>query len=385
MTDRPSRPASSTSSSQTAIRDTQQRVSYATAAASSADRPLAWDWNSAIGEELRRRDEQRVPVAVAEARRRQARGSMDIDGREWDRRGSGSHSTARPAWRGDRLGCTLHDDQSPFFIPSYLRRSRHAQRLKHEHERHVAELKERAQLHLNAPPKPVPLSTSSSHASLSKIHGTHMHHRPAVQDVIERLPPHAEEDASHPLPSRWSDDEKMPGLEVMAEGMEARYVGPTFSAKNDSEAASARADHPMPKEVGLYYYEVTVLSRGKDGGVAVGFSTRKAQLNRLPGWETESWAYHSDDGCSYAGASTGKQYGPLYGSQDVVGCGVNFKTGNAFFTKNGVFLGKFGDMVILSEGRKWTDIRLQEMPFPASSPITSILRSASRESVNTSA
>nr|POE59283.1 ran-binding protein 9 [Quercus suber] len=339
MTDRARRPPSSTSSSQTATRNTQQGASYAATAAGSADRSLAWDWHSTIGEELRRREEQRVPVAVVEARRRQARGSMDIDGSEWDRNGSGSQSTARPAWRGDRLGCTLHDDHPPFFIPSYLRRSRHVHRLQREHERHVAELKERAHLHPSTPAKSASLSTSSSHANLSKMHGTHMHHRPAVQDVIERIPPHAEEDPSHPLPSRWSDDEKMPGLEVMAEGMEVRFVGPTFSTKNDSEAASTRADHPMPKEVGLYYYEVTVLTRGKEGGLAVGFSTRSAQLNRLPGWEAESWAYHSDDGSSFTGASTGKTYGPEYGSQDVIGCGVNFKTGNAFFTKNGVFLG----------------------------------------------
>lgn len=132
----------------------------------------------------------------------------------------------------------------------------------------------------------------------------------------------------------------MAGMDTMADGTEVRYIGPTLSSKNDGEAAAIRADHPMPKEVGLYYFEVTILTRTKDGDIAIGFSTRKAQLNRFPGWEAESWGYHSDDGNSYAGSSTGKQFTTSYTSQDVVGCGVNFRTGNAFFTKNGVFQGE---------------------------------------------
>ena len=74
--------------------------------------------------------------------------------------------------------------------------------------------------------------------------------------------------------------------------------------------------------------------------VAIGFSGSKASLERLPGWESESWAYHSDDGKSFFGESTGKTYGPTFGVNDVIGCGINFITGSAFFTKNGISLGK---------------------------------------------
>lgn len=65
-------------------------------------------------------------------------------------------------------------------------------------------------------------------------------------------------------------------------------------------------------------------------------------MERLPGWEQESWAYHGDDGKSFFGESQGqgRQYGPTFGANDTVGCGVNFSTGCAFFTKNGVFLGR---------------------------------------------
>lgn len=233
----------------------------------------------------------------------------------------------------DGLSCQLHDDHPPFFTPSYLRGSRHVERLEQAYHEHVAELQEN--VHLN-PPKAPPLSTSSSNVNLSKMHTSHIH-RGVVQDVIERMPPHVEEDKSHSLPSRWNDDDKMSGLEIMADGTEVRFNGQT---KNSDEAAAVRSDHPMPKKCGLYYFEVTVLSRGKDGLIGIGFSSRKVNLNRLPGWETESWAYHGDDGFSFACTASGKAYGPKFSSQDVIGCGVNFRTGNAFFTKNGIYLGE---------------------------------------------
>lgn len=73
--------------------------------------------------------------------------------------------------------------------------------------------------------------------------------------------------------------------------------------------------------------------------VAVGFSGAKVSLDRLPGWEPDSWAYHGDDGKSYCCQMTGKNYGPHFGVGDTVGCGINFRTSTAFFTKNGVDLG----------------------------------------------
>ena len=73
--------------------------------------------------------------------------------------------------------------------------------------------------------------------------------------------------------------------------------------------------------------------------IGIGFSGPKVPLNRLPGWEPESWAYHGDDGFSFCCTASGKSYGPKFSSLDVIGCGVNFRTGCAFFTKNGVHLG----------------------------------------------
>lgn len=77
--------------------------------------------------------------------------------------------------------------------------------------------------------------------------------------------------------------------------------------------------------------------------IGVGFSNNKASLERLPGWEQESWAYHGDDGKTFFGDNQGqgKPYGPTFTVNDTVGCGINFATGCGFFTKNGTHLGMY--------------------------------------------
>ncbi|PIG86048.1 hypothetical protein AARAC_004943 [Aspergillus arachidicola] len=180
-----------------------------------------------------------------------------------------------------------------------------------------------------------PISTSSSQASLPRIAPSH---RGMTYDIIEREPPGDDEHVM-PLPSRWNDGDKYSGLELTSGGLEVRYTGPVN--KHDHEAAAVRADNPMPPQCGIYYFEITILSKPKEGMIGIGFSSNKASVERLPGWEQESWAYHGDDGKSFFGESQGqgRQYGPTFGVNDTVGCGVNFSTGCAFFTKNGVFLG----------------------------------------------
>lgn len=247
---------------------------------------------------------------------------------------TGGNAYGGDAIRYDGLGCNEHEDHPPFFTPSYLEHSRHVQRLRRAYEEHVSELKARASSNPRA--YQPSLSTSPSVTSLNKMSSQHMY-RGVMQDVIERLPPSAaEEERAQPLPSRWSEEDKWTGLELLADGTEVRFNGVT---KTTDEAATVRSDWPMPKEVGIYYFEVTILSRVKDAQIGIGFSTTKANLNRLPGWEGESWAYHGDDGFVFACTASGKAYGPKFMSQDVIGCGVNYRTGSAFFTKNGTHLG----------------------------------------------
>ncbi|KAE8144715.1 hypothetical protein BDV25DRAFT_145347 [Aspergillus avenaceus] len=226
---------------------------------------------------------------------------------------------------------SFSDAASSSLVPSYLRNSRYISRL--DAARRAKLASQRDAVYSSSTSNPI--STSSSQASLPRIAPSH---RGMTYDIIEREPA-GDDDNLMPLPSRWNEGDKYSGLELINGGLEVRYTGPVN--KHDHEAAAVRADYPMPPQCGIYYFEITILSKPKEGMIGIGFSSNKASVERLPGWEQESWAYHGDDGKSFFGESQGqgRQYGPTFGVNDTVGCGVNFSTGCAFFTKNGVFLG----------------------------------------------
>jgi len=218
-----------------------------------------------------------------------------------------------------------------FFKPTYLQNSVYMERLEAAHKASLMAQRE------EPPARSANLGSLSNNSSTTSLAKMQVSHRGMAYEIIEHQPP-VEDLGPTPLPSRWADTDKHGSLEIGADGQEVRYVG--LSKLAEHEAASARSDHPMPTQCGIYYYEVTVNSRGKDGMVAVGFSSGKASLEKLPGWEAESWAYHGDDGKTFCCQLTGKPYGPTFASGDVIGCGVNFMTGCAFFTRNGYFIGR---------------------------------------------
>lgn len=222
-------------------------------------------------------------------------------------------------------------EQAAFFIPSYLRGSRHVERLEEAHRSAKVQGKDGRS---NPSSNGGSLSTSSSSVNLHKMVPSH---RGMTHEIIERVPTFTEEPLA-PLPSKWNELDKHNELGLMsADGLEVKLSN-TYKGTAE-EAALIRADHSMPRPCGLYYYEVTVTSRSKEIMVAVGFTGRKTPVTRLPGWEPESWAYHGDDGHSFCCTQVGKPYGPKFQNGDVIGCGMNFRAGHAFFTKNGNFLG----------------------------------------------
>ena len=220
-----------------------------------------------------------------------------------------------------------------FFIPTYLRGSRYVEVLEAAHSANLAVQREEQSLPRSSQGS---LSKSSSTVSLPKMQASH---RGMAYEIIEHHPA-VVEIGPEPLPSKWGEVDKRNLIEIAGDGQQVRFVGSSKLA--DHEAAAARSDHPMPTQAGIYYYEVYVESKGREGRIGVGFSGAKASLERLPGCEPDSWAYHGDDGKTFFCDSMdgGSPFGPTFSSGDTIGCGVNFMDGTAFFTKNGNFLGE---------------------------------------------
>lgn len=145
-----------------------------------------------------------------------------------------------------------------FFTPSYLSNSRYILRLDAAHRA------KRAAQHRDATSSTSasnPLSTSSSNVNLHRMAPSH---RGMTYDIIENQPP-INDDLLKPLPSRWNDRDKYSGLELSNGGLEVRYTGPV--SKHDNDAAAVRADHHMPRQCGIYYFEITIQSKPKEGYV----------------------------------------------------------------------------------------------------------------------
>lgn len=184
---------------------------------------------------------------------------------------------------------------------------------------------------------------NSSFASIFHTHPKGIKLPPYLQDtsfelwVREKEKKISEDSPSEiHLPTAWNPADKNSLLEISKQGLRIAYTG---AGKNDLDVAAVRANHSMPQQAGLFYFEVEIISKGREGLIGIGFCTKSVKLNRHPGWENHSWGYHGDDGNSFCCSGAGTPYGPTFTTNDIIGCGVNFRTNTGFYTKNGIFLG----------------------------------------------
>ncbi|CAB4014161.1 Ran-binding 9 [Paramuricea clavata] len=154
-------------------------------------------------------------------------------------------------------------------------------------------------------------------------------------DAISRLYPKVDESET-PLPRSWSPKDKCTFIGLSQTNLRVHYKG---VGRTHKDAAAVRTSHSIPASCGLYYFEIKIISKGRDGYMGIGLSANGVNLSRLPGWEKQSYGYHGDDGNSFSSSGTGKPYGPTFTTGDVIGCGVNMIDNSAFYTKNGVKLG----------------------------------------------
>ncbi|KAI1262608.1 ran-binding protein [Xylariaceae sp. FL1019] len=224
------------------------------------------------------------------------------------------------------------DENPDWFAPSYLLGTTYIIKLEDAFRKNQAQKENRQQSGAAA---------DATSLAVGKVAASHLG---MTYDLIERPPSFDHAPTVPPLPTRWNPDDKHGGLDISPNGLEIRYAPATRNVREqDHEVCGIRADHPMPSQAGIYYFEITILTKRKDEtSVCIGFASKNVALTRPPGWEPESWGLHGDDGDLYAGGNNGKKYGDssTFGSGDVIGCGVNFRTGQAFFTKNGTRAGK---------------------------------------------
>lgn len=119
-------------------------------------------------------------------------------------------------------------------------------------------------------------------------------------------------------------------------GLRVKYKGP---GSDDRDAASIRTNRPIPKGCPVFYFEVEIVDKGRDGYIGIGLSVKDVKLDRLPGWEPNSYGYHGDDGHVFNGRGTGRPYGPMYTTGDWVGVIYDRFERTITFTKKGFQLG----------------------------------------------
>uniref|UniRef100_A0A0N4ZXB3 B30.2/SPRY domain-containing protein n=1 Tax=Parastrongyloides trichosuri TaxID=131310 RepID=A0A0N4ZXB3_PARTI len=148
------------------------------------------------------------------------------------------------------------------------------------------------------------------------------------------------------LPIKWNYNDKSNNLQLSMDGLKVAYKGP---GRNHRDAASIRSNRPINFKCVMFYFEVHIIDKGKDGYMGVGVCQKNVDLSRLPGWDANSFGYHGDDGNFFASSGNGSSYGPTFTTGDIIGCGVDFARKNLFYTKNGEFLGFATDKLNISK------------------------------------
>lgn len=145
------------------------------------------------------------------------------------------------------------------------------------------------------------------------------------------------------LPLAWSTKDKANYITLSENNLKVHYKA--NNRQGQKTAASVRATHSVPESCLLYYYEIRIINKGREGYMGIGLAAQSVNMQRLPGWDKQSFGYHGDDGHSFSSSGTGQPYGPTFTTNDVIGCAYNLVENKCFYTKNGFSLGvAFSDL-----------------------------------------
>ncbi|CAG8462396.1 6027_t:CDS:2 [Dentiscutata heterogama] len=83
-----------------------------------------------------------------------------------------------------------------------------------------------------------------------------------------------------PIPTCWNVDDCSQDLKVDDNLLSVRYNGNRI-------AAAVRANHPIPEETGIYYFEVDILDGGNGDLISIGIATPDFPLARHDGIQVQ--------------------------------------------------------------------------------------------------
>uniref|UniRef100_A0A914CUM6 B30.2/SPRY domain-containing protein n=1 Tax=Acrobeloides nanus TaxID=290746 RepID=A0A914CUM6_9BILA len=143
------------------------------------------------------------------------------------------------------------------------------------------------------------------------------------------------------FPSELNPEDAYSTLKILPDKLSVEFTGPNNSYWES--AGCVRANVPVPRALGLFYFEVTIIKDGPNSeeiyrSVGVGLGQKNVPLQNMPGWRYGSYGYHGDDGKFY---QNGREclYGETFTTNNVIGCGVNFVKMELFYMKNGQYIG----------------------------------------------
>jgi Ran-binding protein 9/10 len=150
---------------------------------------------------------------------------------------------------------------SGFFIPSYLQDSTYAQQLEEDHRATLA-------VHRDSPGSVTNGSSAPTNNGGLASRGSKLAASSHLSTALSRtgkLPPFDDDEAVPHLPSAWNKEDRWKNVEVLSDGLDAKYNPDRSSSsrdrEQDHEASAVRANHYMPPQCGLYYFEVTLSAR----------------------------------------------------------------------------------------------------------------------------
>ena len=110
-------------------------------------------------------------------------------------------------------------------------------------------------------------------------------------------------------------------IKFVDDSMTLEYSGDGLSRQ---DVGIAQANFQISKQ--RHYFEMEILSAGKEGWCAIGLASTLYPLHRHPGWNKGSIGYHADNGHLYNERGHGDPFGPTCTTGDTMGCGVQFSS-----------------------------------------------------------